>query len=108
MTKQRTFSDLPPAVRDWILTVEAIEERLPNVGNFLHQDKDDFRGLTIMIGNRGGYLAILKKWGDTGNDLIMFSNGESPIDALINCEKALMANKWKDEIPYEKKRPSKK
>lgn len=99
--KNRTFSDLPQKVRDWILAVEAIEGSLPCLGQFLHEEADDFRGLTLMIGNRGGYLAILKKFGDQGQNLIMFSNGDSPIDALVKCNAALQANKWKDEKPWD-------
>lgn len=67
----------------------AVRAGLPGIGGFILDSGDDFRGLVIMVSDRGGFLAIAKRFGGDGTPEVCFGNGATPYDALLSVGEAV-------------------
>lgn len=75
----------------------AFASAFPNVVALLDAPEGDFRGLTIMVSNRGGYLGIAKRYGPDGGPEILFSSGETPLATLDALNARLHDPRWKHD-----------
>lgn len=96
---------VPAKYRRAIERESAIKHQLPQLYAFWEKRIDDFNGFSILIGNSGGFLAILKQLDSDGRPQVMFSYGDSPLEAIFACEAALAKGLWREDKP--RKAPAK-
>jgi hypothetical protein len=70
--------------------------------DFIQIREADFLGLSILIGNSGGFLLILKRFNDDGAPEVTFGSGNTPFDCLFDAERALRDAKWRPDKPRPK------
>jgi hypothetical protein len=90
---------VPASVRRYLEAITAFRQSFPQLYAFFEKRSGDFNGFSILIGNRGGYLGVLKQFGDDGRPEIMFCSAEDVIGVLWAAERALAAGKWKVDKP---------
>ena len=73
-----------------------------SVVGFCDNTDNDFISLTILLGNYGDYLAIAKRFGPQGVPEVLFSNGATIVEALLNLNRGLLNGAWKADKVKEK------
>ena len=53
---------------------------------------------------KGGYLVILKRFGEDGGLELTFGGGFSPLECFMEIEKVLARDSGKEETPWEPKK----
>lgn len=97
MSGRSSESHVPPRVRQLLERETAFRQAFPQLYAFLSTHEADFRGLSLLIGNQGGFLLVLKKFDDDGTPIVAFANGETPLDALFASEGCLAAGRFRPD-----------
>jgi len=87
-----------PAQRFTILGAE-LQAHLPHLYAVL-QDESNFIELRIKMRADGSMLGILKRHGDDGGPMVLFSNGYGAAGALLGLDLAIQGNAWKVDTPW--------
>lgn len=75
----------------------ALQKHFPRLWYFIERDSNDFRTLTFTLGNSGGYLLILKRFGDDGSPEVLFHHAHTLVDCFLGVEHALTNGRWKPD-----------
>lgn len=97
MSARSADSLVPRGVRKELDAFAAFRGCFPNLVSFLDTNADDFRGLVVTESRTGGFLCILKNYGDDSGPQVIFCGGESPWACLYAAEKALNNPQWKPD-----------
>ena len=87
------------AVRDLLKLEKSIDGLGTEFARFIRDADGDFRGFSIILSDRGGYLAIIKKFGDDGTPQVLFAGGESPIECIRAADIRISSGNWKEDTP---------
>lgn len=79
----------------------ALSGAIPQTLSMILFAEEGFRGLTITVGNRGGYLAIGKIYDRMGMPAVLYANGDTPVEALMQLEERMDWNNFKDDLRAE-------
>lgn len=90
-----------------IEAVSDMSEVMPSLLNDVLYPSANFRGLSITISNRGGYLGIAKIYDGQGIPSICFASGDSPFETLLNLDDRVKGRAWKDDTRAEDYQPKK-
>ena len=90
------------AVKELIALEKAADGFGIELGRFLRDVEQSFRGISIIISDRGGYLAILKQFDSKGAPVVLFAAGESPIECLRAANSRLQDGTWRTDAPRNK------
>lgn len=82
---------------DYKEAVYAVASLFPNLVRNVFFPPANFRGLSIGVGSRGGYLGIAKIVDSTGEPSILFANGEDPLKCLMELERRVGKAEWKTD-----------
>lgn len=88
------MESLPPRIIAFLQLESFLRSEMPATADFLLQE-GEFRGISLLPGNSGGFLLILKKWGDGGKPEVLFHHEKSPLEAFMAIEGALEEGNWK-------------
>jgi len=88
-----------PAVARIIDANKGLVLAFPSLGTFLADTPDDVAGLTMFLGDTAEFVVGLKRFADDGSPEILWSSGNSPIEALINLDKGVRSGKWRPDKP---------
>lgn len=84
-----------PIVVRLVKTTSGITEALPNVAKILLADDSQFRGLSMFIGDNADVVIGFRIFGDDGTPEVLWSSGNSVLEALINLDKAVGSGNFK-------------
>ena len=93
-----------PAIQQLINVSTNLDKALPHLCNYLIKQPNDFRGLTIFLGDTAEYVIGGRRFNDKGEPEVVWSSGPTPLDALINCEKAVLSDRWRLDKPKKPKK----
>lgn len=78
-------------------SIAVFADAFPALVKDLFFPPENFREVTVKIGNRGGYLSIAKIFDGTGEKAVIFANGRTPFEALMELDKRVAKNKWSED-----------
>lgn len=79
-----------------------LEAHLPHLYSVL-ADEDSFTELRIKVRPDGSMLGVLKRYGEDGGPLVLFSNGYGVAGALLGLDLAVQGGAWKVDKPWKGK-----
>lgn len=97
--KQQGLPFTPASVGNRYGKLKCFHDLFPQIFAFIDKNIGDFNGLSFMVSDRGGYLAVVKRFGFDGKPEIMFCSGPTLIDVLMLVEDALAAGHWRADKP---------
>lgn len=59
----------------------------PNISRHMLRNTEDFRGLTMFLGDTAEYVVGLRTFSPDGTPMVCWSSGFDPIMALLNLDK---------------------
>lgn len=89
----------PTSVGNRYGRLKCFHDLFPQFFAFIDKHLGDFNGFSMMVSDKGGYLAILKRFGFDGKPEIMFVSAPTIIDLLMLVEDALAAGHWREDKP---------
>jgi len=88
-----------PVVRRLIDASAGFSKAFPSLANLFIDSPADFRGFTMFLGDTNEVVAGLRRFGDDGALEILWSSGASPVECLINLDRAVASGKWREDKP---------
>ena len=89
-------------IQELIALQEAVYGFGKHVGDFLSDSTGDFRGISVILSNSGGCLAILKRFGEDGTPEVLFASGQTPVEAIAAADTRLADGGWRADKPRPK------
>ena len=91
-------------VQELIALQEAVNGFGKHVGHFLSDSEGDFRGISVILSDSGGCLAILKRFGADGSPEVLFASGQTPVEAIAAADTRLDQAAWRKDKPRPKRK----
>lgn len=76
---------------------EAIGDELPQTAHMLMNTAGEFRGLSCFLGETGGVVIGIKRYGDYAQPQVIWGSGVDFFDALASLEVRLQFDNWKPD-----------
>ena len=88
--KTNQFSELPANA-----VAKVLAEHCEDLYNLLYHRPDDFINFKITLSGEGYFLAVAKKYDDSGTPVICFGGGSDPASCMVNLSTSIGMGKWK-------------
>lgn len=73
----------------------SLSKAFPSLAELLLAEPTDFAGITIFLGDTNEFVCGLRRFDHEGTPQILWSSGTSPLECLINTDKAVRSGKWR-------------
>lgn len=92
-----------PVVQRLIRTSGNLNAAFPSIAKYIVNYPEDFRGLTMFLGDTAEIVVGLRVFGEDGAPEVCWSSGNTPIEALMNLDSGIGNGKFRDDPPKDKK-----
>lgn len=96
MAKSRQTS-LSPFLVEYSDFIERFAVSLPRLYRAINDDDYLFTGITVFLGDNNAVVVGIKRQSNTGKKMILWSSGSDFFHAMMNTEKAIEKEAWKED-----------